>query len=413
MNDTGDLPSTFHNMKYGDLQKWAKRFGIRANLKAQKLVEALMKYVADNKLLADDCQNISDASSFSDSPSRNCGSQESNGNKNQPCDKLGSRVAMPNSVEDLRENVSSERKPKDMKSDVFEKFDNNDVADSIQTLNDGIVETTVSREWRSKKQRDKKIVLNNKRNTNSVLMDCVDVTCDNKSAAAVKKTRIPHLSQLSQTQGSTIKPFSAQYWAKLHQRQFDQMDSLDVYMNKKTERALSLLTPNRPRGTALKEVKAEIQKNEVIGNATDHHSFIPTIFSTAKMNINFSEIQMTSLDTRLKNKTMVKAVPTPSVKHSTHGFARKSLGSPFVITSSGNSHSGLRPKFDIQASLARPITWKPYIGKLKETYARNLRYDVKKVQMKSRDDRRKEINEARSRGRVEKQCIQRGIAGNQ
>lgn len=84
-----------------------------------------MKYVADNKLLADDCQNISDASSFPDSPSRrNCGSQESNGNKNQPCDKLGSRVAMPNSVEDLRKNVSSERKSEDTKSD--------DVADCIQ-----------------------------------------------------------------------------------------------------------------------------------------------------------------------------------------------------------------------------------------------------------------------------------------
>jgi len=48
-------------------------------------------------------------------------------------------------------------------------------------------------------------------------------------------------------------------WAKLHKKQFDQMDSLDVYMEKKTRRALSLFSPNHANGSTGKERRSAQQ----------------------------------------------------------------------------------------------------------------------------------------------------------
>ena len=127
-------------------------------------------------------------------------------------------------------------------------------------------------------------------------------------------------------------------WVAIHQREFDKMDSLDVYLKKREERRRRLQTP----------VKVKVEKS-----LTKPMVFAPSILLTKQMNTNFS--------TMFKSPSAVAA-----------GMAAK------------------RPAFDLKASLSRPLTWTPHCGKLKPFSVAGE--DVKTYKPKTRDQRRDEAH---------------------
>ena len=60
-------------------------------------------------------------------------------------------------------------------------------------------------------------------------------------------------------------------WAAIHQRQFSQMDSLDVYVKKKEERRRGLMTPAKPASAA----KVCMQETRLHNTAFERGDHLP------------------------------------------------------------------------------------------------------------------------------------------
>lgn len=196
-----------------------------------------------------------------------------------------------------------------------------------------------------------------------------------------KVSQIPRFNA-AKDKPSIIKPFSSEYWSKIHQKEMNQMDSLEDYMQKKKLRAHALLSPS---GKSTRKV--DLSKK-----------FTPTVFSTSKMNMNFTQMFQTTDVVKTETGHMITT--------------RKSIGTPFngkVFTGGCDVSSTQKPKFDLQASLARPVTWNAYSGRIKETYIKDKRM---KENVRLREERRKDVDLERLKKRESVQQKRRGILKN-
>lgn len=489
------MPKTFEDLKYGDLQRYAKKFGIKANMKAEKLIEALTSCAVRNGLqdvqvTRDDpsaeskieIQNVASKESQSTKPVSLCFGKSGAASKELESGRVSSakdsKTAASHKVTGNDASASEEFKVEHSSTTVIDITDEKENAEKKQQdyLKESTFEIALTGyvcERRSKRKRssDKEVVQNvedeevvfnireNKRHCqiktpdkpttakavassgrrrhstytvedakkethretqpgHGSVMNCEALSDVKVIGAAQKTSQIPRLNQPTKKRSSAVKAFTAQYWAKLHKRQFDQMDSLDVYVEKKSQRALSLLSPNHASGSVGKESRRSAQQKKNALKPVNESSFVPTVFSTTKMNTNFNQMYQNQFPSMNKkqpekaeggNTTSVGA----KVKAAEFGSARKSLGNPFNVNtfSPGVVTSAQKSKFDLQASLSRPITWKPYVGKLKESYVKDHHLDVKKVTVKTRDDRRREMKNARAQKRLELQN-ERRVTGN-
>nr|KAG5685784.1 hypothetical protein BaRGS_019847 [Batillaria attramentaria] len=128
-------------------------------------------------------------------------------------------------------------------------------------------------------------------------------------------------------------------WEKVHKKAFAKFDSLDVYLEKKRKRTEDLTASVKKARTVLHEVQEAVTKlknkrTPSLGKKQADAPFKPTVTSTKNISFNFGA----------------------------------SSATPFKFTGNLNTSqakSTTKPAFDLKASLARPITWKPHTGKLK------------------------------------------------
>ncbi|XP_076464219.1 uncharacterized protein LOC143296268 [Babylonia areolata] len=258
------------------------------------------------------------------------------------------------------------------------------------------------------------------------LMSAINKKVEGKvksSPHAGPTTQIPRfaafLAKKQQEQKKPITPGNKD-WQKVHKKEFAKFDSIDVYLEKKRKRAEEMTASVKKARTVLHEVqeavtklknkrtpsvgkkaqpfkpsvmstkdmnlnfgaKASSSKTPINRKSTSSAKpFKPTVTSTKDMNLNFS-----SLKTPVNQKVVTQASSVvkgaqsgrKSVGASQMSAARKSLGAsearkslsntPFQFTGNLNVSavkSATKPVFNLKASLARPITWKPHTGKLK------------------------------------------------
>uniref|UniRef100_A0A3Q4B344 Nucleolar and spindle associated protein 1 n=1 Tax=Mola mola TaxID=94237 RepID=A0A3Q4B344_MOLML len=213
--------------------------------------------------------------------------------------------------------------------------------------------------------------------------------------------------------------FSLVDFKKLHEAHFNKMESIDSYVQRKTKQMetyrssvkelkklsdktklqqaegktqvvsanrASLFSPvpvnkrtaeEKPRRTVLSASKAPNKPARM-----EDALFRPTVLSTRRMTVRFSEATRDNEYKRSMVKTparmssyVTSSTPqkqtsegTPNNVNNTPFSATKSPG-PFVFT--GNTSTSTTPgtqkktKFDLKASLSRPLTYKPHTGKLK------------------------------------------------
>ncbi|XP_068608101.1 nucleolar and spindle-associated protein 1 [Brachionichthys hirsutus] len=229
-----------------------------------------------------------------------------------------------------------------------------------------------------------------------------------------KAGRIPRDRGLQQRSKLLLKPVTPNF-KKLHEAHFNKMESIDTYVQRKTKQLESYRSSvNEPKQlsdkTKLKQAegKTRAKKNRSSvfspvpankGTAEDKRrqtllsaskapqnkdaKFRPSVLSTRRINVRFSEATQ---DTEFKRST----VKTPARKSSyvtsstpqktsadggkqsnvrTSTFFATKIPGTFVFT--GNTSTSTTPgtqtksKFDLKASLSRPLTYKPHTGKLK------------------------------------------------
>ncbi|CAG5133938.1 unnamed protein product [Candidula unifasciata] len=97
--------------------------------------------------------------------------------------------------------------------------------------------------------------------------------------------------------------------------------------------------------------------------------FVPTVTSTKNIAFNFSK---TPVALKTPAPAANEASPTPR-KPAVTASARKSVGTgnratPFIFTGNNAAHNitvnSQKKSFDLKASLAKPLSWKPHTGRL-------------------------------------------------
>ncbi|XP_005106813.1 nucleolar and spindle-associated protein 1 isoform X1 [Aplysia californica] len=173
-------------------------------------------------------------------------------------------------------------------------------------------------------------------------------------------------------------------WTKIHNKAFAKFDSIDVYLEKKQQRVQQL--SNSAKKTAVSKTpqktfsQAKVAK-PVSRPAAQVKPFVPTVTSTKGINFNFNKTPTSgagktpsTLKSARKSFTNGGPAKTPKLLNVTSAqkpsdSAKKAT--PFKFTGLTGKASSLnttqhsqKKTFDLKASLAKPLTWKPHTGKL-------------------------------------------------
>ncbi|XP_029638147.1 nucleolar and spindle-associated protein 1-like isoform X1 [Octopus sinensis] len=178
-------------------------------------------------------------------------------------------------------------------------------------------------------------------------------------------------------------------WEKIHRKMFQKFDSLDVYLEKKNKRAQKLLTPARLAKQIVEENKKISEKQSCrslqskIPKRAPVTSFIPKVTSVKEICLQFTNSSSKlPKSTKKGQETSAKKLSAKKVSSSSkktdcrapfmsprmnESKTEKKVFTPFnfIANKSISSSGAKKPKFDLQASLAKPITWKQHKGKLK------------------------------------------------
>ncbi|CAL1575500.1 unnamed protein product [Knipowitschia caucasica] len=279
---------------------------------------------------------------------------------------------------------------------------------------------------------------------------------ESKAEGKVAKAgKIPRLQKIP------LKPVTPNF-KKLHEAEFNKMESIYSYFQRKTKQMetyknsvtelkkpvqsrTSLFSPasssktqveERRRHTLLSASKTKIGAKKSVGK--EDVSFKPSILSTRRINVRFSEATKDNEYKKSLIKTPARMSPcvassTPQEKSGakTNAVKTKTLSAsktpgPFVFT--GNTSTITTPgtqkknAFDLKASLSRPLNYKPHTGKLKpfadtkEIDASNKSVSVsshqknyKQHKVQTRDDRREKHNENRKQKKSNLLGARRGL----
>lgn len=369
------------SLKYAELQKLAKELGLKANMKADKLLKAIKQHYEREKE-QDHCQNVE-----KDAP-------HASENSHHVVGKSSPSAAFVNT----RRGKAAGTKRK--LSDAAAPESGSDKAPTAP-------EETVAPAASGSAKRRRVLAKTEENRETAVAKD------QEHESKAPKGGKIPRLQKKS-----LLKPVTPNF-KKLHEAQFNKMESIDSYVQRKTKQMetyknavkelkmlsdqtkqqikskseakpkptrTSLFSPapaskvqveERRRHTLLSASKTKTVPKKSVGK--EEIPFKPSVLSIRRINVRFSEATKDNEYKKSLIKTPARMSPCvasstpqkPGVKanavKTTTSSATNTPG-PFVFT--GNTSTTTTPGtqkknvFDLKASLARPLNYKPHTGKL-------------------------------------------------
>jgi len=408
------------NLKYKELQKIAKSKGIKANLPKADLIKAL-KNDGIETAEKDNVQTRSDNGNPSSQEADDTIDEEEQNNLNETFEKEAASVVLNRTFDkdELEEDKDITLETLDSSgSDSNTRFVEF-MADTKkqQKTDDCEIEFKKNRRTRSMEN------VSSLTSTPEIITNKVGVKSNRKSMSMRKMTPVDYLSKKNRTplRNTVRTPMSIQKakesqiprfvkfaqkskagkipdFAKMHEKNFSKMDSLDTYIEKK-KKITDTVTKQLEKAKALtdehnslvKELRAKRGRVGVV-DATDS-AFIPTVTSTVRMNLDFGNSKEQSNDHKPfvfsaqpktaaskvipKQRQAIKTATKAASKLGNVSKSRKSQGEvgPLVnitnnanksLNSTNKSMNGTpSKKFDLAASLAKPLTYKPHTGKIK------------------------------------------------
>uniref|UniRef100_A0A3Q1FG86 Nucleolar and spindle associated protein 1 n=1 Tax=Acanthochromis polyacanthus TaxID=80966 RepID=A0A3Q1FG86_9TELE len=445
------------SMKYAELQKLAKELGLKANMKADKLLKAVKQHYQQEKNKEEDVQgqNNNDASVQED--------------ENAACEEAASNAIVFVNTRRGKGNCTKRKLPD--AAAVTESGAEKPIHDAK-----GNTEVDVPCNARGAKKRR----LSSAKDSDKTeaeqqpgIKDEAPVQAEAEKAPKVAKAgKIPRLQQKNKP---SLKPVTPNF-KKLHEAQFNKMESIDSYFQRRTKQMENHKNQDKDLKKAsdkskLQQVddKAQVKKNPVratmfspalvnkktaeerrrhtLLSATkaapnkparkESVPFRPSVLSTRRINVRFSEATQDNEHKRSLVKTPARMSPclassTPqrqtadAGKPRTSAFSATKIPGPFVF--SGNTSTSTtpgtqkKPAFDLKASLSRPLSYRPHTGKLKpfgevkentagdRSVNSNTRQDnYKQHKVQSRNDRRTKQKEDRKQKKESMLGARRGL----
>ncbi|XP_048649189.1 nucleolar and spindle-associated protein 1 isoform X5 [Marmota marmota marmota] len=384
------------SFKYSDLQNLAKRLGLRANLRADKLLKALKAHLKHEERKEKKNRDESQTSGSSKDEtviqinSHEQANREPIGNitKTRRCKTVHGH---PDSQQDHSEVKMSD----DTEFQNQEKQKNQDLGTTakVPSLPD-------------QSQGDDNVVSSGKSEMND--------NEDSKGPSERKSLYTDGFSKLGNNKRTTV---TTPNFKKLHEARFKEMESIDEYIKRKKKHFEDhnsfhelkkqpgnkggVVTPVPPKGrlsvtcTPISQQRSKGQSHGPASRSTRYlkGSVKHSPLSAAKMSVRFSAA---TKDNEHKH-SMIKTPARKSPHVTTSGKTSEGhavLGTPNLKTNRGNSAAGVprfycsftntvitpfklttmamqtpvsnkKPVFDLKASLSRPLNYEPHKGKLK------------------------------------------------
>ncbi|XP_047466719.1 nucleolar and spindle-associated protein 1 [Mugil cephalus] len=453
------------SMKYAELRSLAKEIGLKANMKAEKLMKALKQHYEQEKKKEEEGQGQDDhvqeeQSAAQDGQEAACKEEASSTSvfvntrrgKNCPKRKISDTATVtecdaPNAAEvDAEMDASSA--PCDSRAAKKRKVSSAKDADQTEAQ----PQTTGSKDEEAVHGKTE------------------------KTTKAAKPGKIPRYQKTQQKKKPLLKPVTPNF-KKLHEAHFNKMESIDSYVQRKTKvmetykksdvkkpldktkpqqvDRKSQLKTNPTRATMFSPISenknpaGERRRHTLLSasktlpnkpSGKEDVPFRPSVLSTRRINVRFSEATCDNEHKKSLVKTPARMSPftasiTPQKQTATGGKTSSVKIAPFSATKTpgtfvftGNTSISTtpgtqkKPNFDLKASLSRPLGYKPHKGKLKpfgeakEDTTKNKsvvsnthQESYKQHKVQSRDDRRAKQTEGRKQKKENMLGARRGL----
>ncbi|KAM9786357.1 nucleolar and spindle-associated protein 1 [Syngnathus typhle] len=409
------------SMKYAELRDLAKQLGLKANMKADKLLKVIKKHYerekdTENKIEATVANVTAEVKTDESTDAVWSSSVFVNTRRGKAQKKrLGVFTSCP---EDTSVNIPP--------SEVDPQVHPENKRRRLSTLS------------KTEKEANKPVVESS--DTSSQVQSDAKEEEGNNVPIVIKAGKIPRYKGRRQVNRAALKPVTPNF-QKLHEAQFNKMESIDAYMqrrnnNKKME---PIQEPKvaKPSRVSLFSPAPYRNKNPLTSNKPDPQSkvaeknkdavFKPSVLSTRRINVRFSELMpdneyKRSLVKTPARKSLALATSTPSKQ--TPGGRKTSTAASFVFTGNTSVTPGTqkKPVFDLKASLSRPLTYKPHTGKLKplgdckenkvadkSLVADSRLKNYKQHRVQTREERQAKQEEDRKAKKSNLLCARRGL----
>ncbi|KAA0718116.1 Nucleolar and spindle-associated protein 1 [Triplophysa tibetana] len=375
--------------KYVELQRLSKEVGLKANMKADKLLKALKQHFSQQQQTSENGNEApkEDAPVDTQETSTAVFVTERRGKSRTVKRKLSDRTPVTAEIEEKLLRPEESRSGSKRRRKVSSTKD-----------------TSLPLEIPADKD-----TLDNNRETGDTNSDA------SKQKGAGRKTagKIPRHEGLMKKKPA-LRPTTPNF-KKLHEAHFKKMESIDSYVQRKNKQMevlrnsvkelktlsentlmksvetklpvsrASLFSPGVQEKKQISERRRLTQQSANKPALKDSTTFKPTAFTTNKINVRFSkatqdnEYKRSLVKTPARMSPLVPLTSTPGRKSDIHSKSElnKSINqinkTPGVATFvfSGNNSVSVTPSntknntFDLKASLSRPLTYKPHKGKLK------------------------------------------------
>ncbi|XP_077116813.1 nucleolar and spindle-associated protein 1 isoform X2 [Ranitomeya variabilis] len=437
-------------LKYPELRKLAKAAGLKGNLKADRLLRTLKAH-------------------FHPAVVTENSSGDSDGNSTLTDDTQGSLDDTEQVSICYVTNRRGERKKKikaysspEMKNEIKQiqgEGAENDTEETSIPVSTSMLPGQQSEEAETRETKEDTAKITTRRRSKR-----------NPSSGKKRRTKVPKRDAVSKA-GS--KP-STPNFKRMHDAHFKKMESIDKYLERKQKRLdaisstiqdVKMLTKNSNQKTPGSNTKKSLQTRFSLLSPVPQTGFLfsvktpantrsagkrsilvdksgakPSTYSSSKMNVRFSGATK-------DNEHKYSLVKTPARKSSTfmpnNGESRKSLPqssmkatpatketkipaaiTPFKFTAENiaTPNNSKKMKFDLQASLSRPLGYQPHKGKLKpwqdtkentgavQSKSSILKNTYKQPHLPTRDTRRKDREKDRKNKREKTFGSRRGVA---
>ncbi|XP_010596657.1 nucleolar and spindle-associated protein 1 isoform X1 [Loxodonta africana] len=389
------------SFKYSDLQKLAKSLGLRANLKADKLLKALKAHLKQEARIQNENQDVADECLSLQAESQTCVSScdeseaQIRAQDHTERKMVGSATKAQRRRRTAQGNPDSQHDHSEWKMSEPTEFQNQE-----QQENQDLKTAAEAPPPPDESQGDE--------NADSMEKSSINGNEDSKIPSKRKKPlRTDAFSEAGKNNktGSITPNFK-----KLHEARFKKMESIDQYVERKRKHfeehsnsfnelkkqpfrkgvaVAPMMTPVPLRGRSSVACTPGSQRRpQCRSQGTDGRNILcpkrsvkPFAVSATKMSVRFSAATKDNEHKRSLTKTPARKSPHVTVSGSTpkgpavlgtHKLKTTkaeptAVTTPFKVTSEAvqTPVSNKKPVFDLKASLSRPLTYEPHKGKLK------------------------------------------------